>query len=61
MVNSQEIIFEKIETQELSLEIHTLSDIFNQNVSVTDNSSEPPQTEAVDANIKSKPQIKKCC
>ena len=57
MVDSEDIALKKIKTQELSLEINTLSDTFLQNTSIEP--PEPPQIQAVDPNNKSKPQNKK--
>ena len=61
MVDSEDITLEKIKTQELSLEINTLSNAFQQNATIQDTSSEPPLTHAVDPNNKSKPLFKKYC
>ena len=57
MVDSQDITLEKIKTQELFLEINTLSNLFQQN----NTPPEPPQIQAVDPNNESKPQFKKYC
>ena len=61
MVDSEDITLEKIKTQELSLEINTLSNTFQQNATTQDTSSEPPLIHAADPNNKSKPQLKKYC
>ena len=61
MVDYGDITLEKIKTQELSLDINTLSDNFNQNTSITDKPSETLQIQAVDPNIKSRPQFQKYC
>ena len=55
MVDSENNTFEKINTQEFSLEINTLSDTFNKNTTITDKPSETPQIQAVDPKNKSKP------
>ena len=57
MVDSQDITLEKIKTQELFLEINTLSNLFQQN----NTPPEPPQIQEVDPNNESKPQFKKYC
>ena len=59
MVDSQDITLEKIETQELFLEINTLLNLFQQNTTIQDTPPEPPQIQAVDPNNKFKPQFKK--
>ena len=59
MVDSEDITLENIKTQELSLDIITLSKNFNQNATVTDNSSESSQVHPVDHINKSKSQFKK--
>ena len=61
MVDSEDITLEKIKIQELSLEINYLSNTFQQNTTIQDSPSEPPQIQAVDPNNKSKPQFKKYC
>ena len=61
MVDSEDITLEKIKTQELSLEINTLSNTFQQNATIQDTPSETPLINAVDPNNKSKPQFKKYC
>ena len=61
MVDSEDITLEKIETQELSLEINNLSDTFQQNTTIQDTPAETPQIQEVDPNKKSKPQFKKYC
>ena len=61
MVDSEDITLHKIKTQELSLEISTLSNTFQQNTTIQDSSPEPPQIQAVDPNNKSKPQFEKYC
>ena len=61
MVDSEDITIEKIKTQELSLEINTLSNNFQQNATIQDPPSESPQVQAMDPNNKSKPQFKKYC
>ena len=61
MVEFEDITLEKPKTRKLPLEINALSDTFNQNVPVTDNSSETPRVQALDRNNKSKPQIKNLC
>ena len=48
----------KFKTQELSLEINTLSNSFQQNATSQDPPSESPQVQAMDPNNKSKPQFK---
>ena len=58
MVGSEYITLEKIKTQEFSLEINTLSDIFNQNTSISDKPSEILQIHAIDPNKTSKPELK---
>ena len=50
-----------MKTQEHSLEINTISNLFNQNTSITDNPSETLLTQKVDPNNKSKLQFKKYC
>ena len=57
-VDFEDITLEKIKTQELSLEINTLSNTFNQNTSSTDTPSETLQIQAIDTNNESKPQFK---
>ena len=57
MVNSEDITLEKIKTQELSLEINTLSNTFQQNATIQDT----PPVQAIDPINKSKPQFKKDC
>ena len=61
MVDSEDIRLEKIKTQELSLEINSLSNAFQQNTTIQDTPPATPQTQAVDPNNKSKPQFKKYC
>ena len=61
MNDSEDFTLEKIKTQELSLEINDLSNTFQQNTTIEDTPPDPPQTQAVDPNKKSKPQIKKYC
>ena len=61
MVASEDITLEKIKTQELSLEINTLPNNFQQNTTIQDPPSEIPQVQAMDPNNKSKPQFKKYC
>ena len=61
MVDSEDITLEIIKTQELSREINTLSDTFQQNTTIQYSSPEPPQIQAVDPSNKSKPQFKKYC
>ena len=61
MVDSEDITLEKIKTQELSLEINTRSNKFQQNTTIQDPPSEFPQVQAMDPNNKSKPQFKKYC
>ena len=61
MVDSEDITLEKIKTQELSLEINTLSNTFQQNTTIQDSPSESPQVQVMDPNNKSKPQFKKNC
>ena len=51
----------KIKTQELSLEINNLSNTFQQNTTIQDSPPKPPQNQAVDPNVKSKPQFRKYC
>ena len=50
MVDSEDITLEKIKTRELSLEINTLSNTFQQNTIIQDTPPEPPQIQAVDSN-----------
>ena len=52
MVDSEDMTLKKIKTQELFIDINTRSDTSNQNATVTENSSEPPQIPAVDSNNK---------
>ena len=61
MVDSEDITLEKIKTQELSLEINTLSNTFQQSTTSQDSPSESPQVQVMDPNNKSKPQFKKYC
>ena len=61
MVDSEDITLEKIKTQELSLEINTLSNTFQQSTTIQDFPSESPQVQIMDPNNKSKPQFKKYC
>ena len=61
MVDSEDITLEKIKTQELSLEINTLSNTFQQSTTIQDSPSESPQVQVMDPNNKSKPQFKKYC
>ena len=61
MVDSEDITLEKIETQELSLEINTLSNNFQQNTTIQYPPFEFQQVQAMDPNNKSKPQFKKYC
>ena len=61
MVDSEDITLEKIKTQELSHEILLLSNTFQQNTTVQDSPSEPPQVQVIDPNSKSKLQFKKYC
>ena len=62
MVDSEGNTLEKnLKRQEPPLEINALSDTFNQNATVTDNSSETLQIQAVDPKHKSKPQFKNFC
>ena len=62
MVDSEDIALEKkIKTQELSLEIKTVSNTFQQNTTIQDSSPEPPQIQAVDPNNESKTKFKKYC
>ena len=61
MVDSEDITLEKIKTQELSLEINILSNTFQQNTTIIESPSEPPQVQVMDPNNKSKPQFKKHC
>ena len=61
MANSEDITLEKIKTQELSFEINTLSNTFQQNTTIQDSPSESPQVQIMDPNNKSKPQVKKFC
>ena len=58
MVESEDITLEKIKTKELSLDINTVSDSFNQTTSISDKLSETLQIEAVVPNYKSKSQFK---
>ena len=60
-VDSEDITLEKIKTQELSLEINTLSNTFQQSTTIQDPPSESPQVQVMDPNNKSKPQFKKYC
>ena len=61
MVDSEDITLEQIKTQELSLEINTLSNNFQQNATIQDPPSESLQVQAMDPNNESKPQFKKYC
>ena len=62
MVDSEDITLKKIKTQELSLEINTLSDTFQQITPVQETPSKSsPKVQAVDANNKSNPQFEKYC
>ena len=61
MVDSEDITLKKIKTQELSLEINTLSNTFQQSTIIQDSPSESPQVQVMDPNNKSKPHFKKYC
>ena len=58
MVDPEDFTLEKIETQDLSFEINTLSDTLQQNASYTGDSSESPQVNAVVVDNKFKPEFK---
>ena len=61
MVDSEDITLKKIKTHDLSLEINTFSDTFNQNISITDKLSGTLQIQAADPYNNSKPHFKKYC
>ena len=61
MVDSRNFTLEKTKTHEFPLQRSALSDTFNQNAIVTDNSSETPQIQAVDPTYKSEPPFKEFC
>ena len=61
MVDSEDITLEKTKTQELSLEINTLSNTFHQSTTIQDPPSESPQVQVMDPNNKSKSQFKEYC
>ena len=62
MVDSEDITLEKIKTQELSIEINSLSDNLKNTVTLNDTTSPPVnQLGQNDPKNKTKPQFKKYC